>query len=347
VSFSATVYRVLIASPGDLHEERGTIEEVIHLWNASHAAAEGTVLLPVRWETHSVPEYGDRPQAILNRRMIADCDLLVGAFWTRLGTPTGAALSGTVEEIEQFRSAGKPVMLYFSSRQVDPNKIDLEQFGRVREFRTHFEQMALTDWFASPAELHIKLTRHLQEQVRRLIGSGAATPMVREGGGPDRPSPAPPGAGPETPSGEEAPQSLYSDYWNAFREALTRSGSRLRPPTVRDRNYVRFPMGSGDRRMYCFISARERYLGVELVLDRPENNLLFDALRTRHSEFEAEIGGNLEWLERDGSCRVVQHLYGCDPQDRSQWPQQHEWLRVKLEKFTSVFSLAIAEFRSR
>jgi hypothetical protein len=31
-------------------------------WNAQHAAAEGIVLLPVKWETHARPQSGTRPQ---------------------------------------------------------------------------------------------------------------------------------------------------------------------------------------------------------------------------------------------------------------------------------------------
>jgi hypothetical protein len=41
-------------------------------------------------------------------------------FWTKLGTDTGVADSGTVEEIDQFVSAGKPALLYFSSRPINP-----------------------------------------------------------------------------------------------------------------------------------------------------------------------------------------------------------------------------------
>ena len=41
-------------------------------------------------------------------------------FWTKLGTPTGVADSGTVEEIDQFVEANKPAMLYFSSRPAGP-----------------------------------------------------------------------------------------------------------------------------------------------------------------------------------------------------------------------------------
>lgn len=47
MTFSATVLRVLIASPGDLSEERETATAAINAWNAQHALAEGVVLLPV------------------------------------------------------------------------------------------------------------------------------------------------------------------------------------------------------------------------------------------------------------------------------------------------------------
>lgn len=120
MGFNADVYRILIASPGDVSAERRAIPEVIHAWNDVHAADLGVVLLPVLWESHSAPEMGDRPQAIINRQLVASCDMLIGAFWTRIGSHTGLAESGTVEEIEQFRAAGKPVMLYFSSQPVTP-----------------------------------------------------------------------------------------------------------------------------------------------------------------------------------------------------------------------------------
>ena len=55
MSFTATTYRVLIASPSDLREERDVATMAINDWNAQHAAAEGVVLLPVKWETHARP----------------------------------------------------------------------------------------------------------------------------------------------------------------------------------------------------------------------------------------------------------------------------------------------------
>ncbi len=102
MTFTATAYRILIASPSDLTEEREAAGTAINDWNAQHAAVEGVVLLPVKWETHARPESGVRPQGAINAQIVQACDILIGLFWTKLGTGTGVAKSGTVEEINQF-----------------------------------------------------------------------------------------------------------------------------------------------------------------------------------------------------------------------------------------------------
>jgi hypothetical protein len=168
MSFSSETYRVLIASPSDLPEERQAATDAINEWNAQHAGAEGVVLLPVRWETHAVPEITRRPQEAINRQLVHECDMLVGMFWTKLGTATGVAESGTVEEIDQFVNAGKKAMLYFSSRPIDPNRIDLKQHRKLRAFKTAIYSKALTGTFASLDELRQVLLRDLTRQARQF-----------------------------------------------------------------------------------------------------------------------------------------------------------------------------------
>lgn len=107
MSYNATVYKVMIASPNDVSAERSIVREVLSEWNVVNADIRNQVLLPVGWETHSVPEMGDHPQAIINKQILHDCDLLVGVFWTRIGTATGTYASGTVEEIEEHIKAGR------------------------------------------------------------------------------------------------------------------------------------------------------------------------------------------------------------------------------------------------
>ena len=143
MSFTATTYRVLIASPSDLTEEREAATMAINDWNAQHAAAEGIVLLPVKWETHARPESGVRPQGAINTQIVQASDILIGMFWTKLGTSTGVAESGTVEEINQFVEQQKPALLYFSNRPIDPGKIDLKQHRKLKAFKDETYRQAL------------------------------------------------------------------------------------------------------------------------------------------------------------------------------------------------------------
>jgi hypothetical protein len=152
----------MIASPGDVSEERTIVREVIHEWNDLNANASGVVLSPVGWETHSSPELGSRPQELINRRVLNDCDLLVGVFWTRIGTPTGKAESGTVEEIQEHIEAGKPAMLYFSRKPVAPQNLDPVQFNEVEKFKVVCRSSGLIEEYDTPDEFRSKFYRHLQ-----------------------------------------------------------------------------------------------------------------------------------------------------------------------------------------
>ncbi len=108
MSYAARVFRILIASPSDVNDERDIAVSTIQAWNDLNSSERQIVLLPLRWETHSAPEYNRRPQEVINRQVVDHCDLLVGVFWTRIGSPTGAAESGTLEEIERVATRENP-----------------------------------------------------------------------------------------------------------------------------------------------------------------------------------------------------------------------------------------------
>jgi hypothetical protein len=143
------------------------IANVLQSWNNTNGESFGILLIPVMWETHSAPAMGESPQAILNKQIVDKCDFLVGAFWTRIGTPTTEAISGSVEEIERFVAAGKPVLLYFSSRPVRPSSLDPDQYEELKHFRSKCEARGLIDHYTSEAELTEKLSRHLTKTIER------------------------------------------------------------------------------------------------------------------------------------------------------------------------------------
>ena len=166
MSYAATVFKVMIASPGDVQEERDIFRNVIHKWNAVHSFKEKLVLLPVGWETHTTPEMGEHPQEIINKQMVRACDMLVCVFGPRIGSRTEKAPSGTVEEFNEFMVSGKPIMPYFSN-QSPPNlgSIDVEQLKAVRAFKESIKLKGLYHEYNDCEQFRAMLVDHLAQKV--------------------------------------------------------------------------------------------------------------------------------------------------------------------------------------
>jgi len=164
----ATIINVMIACPGDVRDEREVIRVAIHAWNALHAEERHTVLLPKSWDTDATPAMEGRAQEIINRQILDKCHLLVGVFWTRLGSPTGQSPSGTVEEIQRHLTARKPTMLYFSNAPAPPNSIDHQQFEALTAFRRECEQQGLIHAYESIEKFRELFPKHLMRTVRTM-----------------------------------------------------------------------------------------------------------------------------------------------------------------------------------
>ncbi|SHL88601.1 hypothetical protein [Hymenobacter psychrotolerans] len=162
MSFEAKVFNVMIASPGDVPEERQAVRDVLYAWNAVHADERKQVLLPVGWETHAAPDMSGPPQSIINKVALNDCDLLVGIFWTRIGTATAEYVSGAVEEIERHIAAGKPAMLYFSEAPIKPDSINSKQYKQLQKFKSYCRPKGLYEGFVSTDDFKSKFKDQLQ-----------------------------------------------------------------------------------------------------------------------------------------------------------------------------------------
>jgi len=159
--------RVFIAGPDDVIAEREAAVGVIHMWNASHSLDRRTLVEPVRMETHAMAALGDHPQAIINRQLLDRCDFLIAIFWSRLGTPTPKAPSGTVQEIKEFveRKGGENVLLFFS-KNAYPSDVDLRELKRLKRFKNEMKNKGLYIPFEN-VESFSELLRH---QIEMRIG---------------------------------------------------------------------------------------------------------------------------------------------------------------------------------
>jgi hypothetical protein len=161
---------------GALAVERDTMRTTLHEWNEQNAGRYRLMFQPVMWELNVRPQLGGRPQEIINQQL-RDRDMVLAAFWTRIGTPTGMDLSGTVEEIRRCRDEGKDVLLYFSKRPVPVDTLDMDQLTQVRAFETLCHEQGITGEFDSPDDLRSKLMRHLT-QFADEVTSGNSSPLV-------------------------------------------------------------------------------------------------------------------------------------------------------------------------
>jgi len=193
MTFGASVYRVLIASPSDTSEARQTVQQALVEWNDLNSEGFGVVLLPVMWEMSAFPGFG-RPQAVLNAQMVDRTDLVVAVFWTRLGTPTDTEPSGSVEEIRRKRMQGAHVFLYFSDQPIaNPMSVDPQQLQAVQNFRTEMELQALIGTYDNSEALSNKvqrdLTRYFQENPPSRSEEPAVPPSSSGDGGANEPGP--------------------------------------------------------------------------------------------------------------------------------------------------------------
>jgi hypothetical protein len=150
----------MIASPGDVAEEREIARDLINEWNTLHSSHRKIVLIPLLWEYSTAPASGNRAQGIINDQMLKHADLLVGIFWKRIGSSTGKAISGTVEELETHVNNSKPAMLYFSEAPL-PQDFDREQYDALQKFKAEARQKNLLAAYKTLEDFRNQFRNHL------------------------------------------------------------------------------------------------------------------------------------------------------------------------------------------
>ncbi len=163
------LFRVLLAAPSDITEEHQLVTGVIDEWNVQHGDGIGARVELMDWRTHAHPDAGKRPQALINRQFADRADIVIAIFWRRLGSPTGKAASGTVEEIERARRRGKKVMVYFSRREgAGKERTDTRELARIERFKRELGRNALHGSYADLREFESAVRKDLALVMREV-----------------------------------------------------------------------------------------------------------------------------------------------------------------------------------
>ncbi|MDR0837172.1 MAG: hypothetical protein LBM94_02990 [Propionibacteriaceae bacterium] len=126
--------------------------------------------MPLTFDNDVVPLTGQHPQAIINDQILKNADIVIAILWSRLGTPTPNASSGTVEEIATATYSGKPVHLFFCSAS-PPASVDPEQLAALHEYESDMQSTSLYGRFATPADLAAKIPSLIEYDLSKISGA--------------------------------------------------------------------------------------------------------------------------------------------------------------------------------
>lgn len=171
-----TKYRIFIASPSDLAEERAAINEVIAELNLTYGSRNNLYLELLKWENNSAPGISEiSVQDIINND-IPEYDIFIGFLWMRFGTSTNNYGSGTEEEFniayQKFKQNNKSIQILFYFKNAVPqslDEIDAVQLSKIREFKNKLGEKNTYYWeFTEREELEKFLRLHIPTRIDQL-----------------------------------------------------------------------------------------------------------------------------------------------------------------------------------
>ena len=160
---SVTQYSLLISCPGDIKEEITSVEECVNQFNALYSDALGIEIVTKHWRKNSYAQSGGKPQSLLNKQFVNDCDAAVAILWTRFGTPTDEYGSGTEEEIEIMLASERQVFMYFSDKPLFPSQFNTDEYKKVQAFKEKYKDKGLYFSYSSSEEFRSLFFAHLSQ----------------------------------------------------------------------------------------------------------------------------------------------------------------------------------------
>lgn len=186
---NVTLFRIMIASPGDVKKERQEVINAIHLWNANNSERESVILQPLTWEIDVSRGEAEDGQKLIDTQILQRSDLVVGIFWKKLGRKSSAAISYTVGELKDHINSGKQAVIFFKDPPKSKNKEELDSIRAVIYFKENLkaefgvdsiysEFRSLND-FNIYAKLEKDVSVHLLPKVQKGNDVDSTRPIFR------------------------------------------------------------------------------------------------------------------------------------------------------------------------
>ncbi len=153
--------KLTLCGPTDVYKEMTLAREIIATWNCQHGEESGFWVKHQHWSTDTYPDARETGQGAINKQIVDEAQIVVAIFWSRIGTPTKSAESGTLEEINRAMESGKKVLVYFSDLEPLPANADRSQLERLWNFRQQLRAAKSCWTFRSRAQFRDDFANHL------------------------------------------------------------------------------------------------------------------------------------------------------------------------------------------
>ncbi len=178
-----TKFKIFLASPSDLKEDRLSIDEVIKELNITYGKQNEIFLELLKWETHAASGISTiHPQKLINLDLGNNYDLFIGIIWGKFGTKTDSAESGTEEEFLNAYSRFEKnenslqILFYFKNAPISLSEINPEQIRKIQDFKSEIGKNRKVLYFEYNNELELSqfLRIHIPMRINDLKNNPVA-----------------------------------------------------------------------------------------------------------------------------------------------------------------------------
>ncbi len=136
---------------------------------------------------------------------------------------------------------------------------------------------------------------------------------------------------------------MQREYWAALSEHLQEHGSEVRPQKPHPQHWTNFAIGRSYFSLGASMNTQKSFIQASLGLYGKEAKAHFWLLHDQKAAIESEAGLTLQWEELPGKkeSRISLRKPDTDPAKQGDWPSQHEWLRIQLDKLHQVFATRV------
>jgi len=142
---------------------------------------------------------------------------------------------------------------------------------------------------------------------------------------------------------------LRRDYWTALNAVLNEAGgpfSGNRKP--QPQSWMAYPVGRSHFSLNAATNAQKNQIRAELYITGSLAKTFFRLLQAQKDAIERDLGFHLQWEELPSGqdCRIAYYLNDADPEDKTDWPRQHEWLAKHLNAMQPVFAPRVRDLNA-